>query len=57
MSNKKTSGGFPFIVSALAIAICLVIGIIVYKYVLGAAGNFDAEGSEKGHPLNFFGIM
>jgi biopolymer transport protein ExbB len=57
MSNKKTSGGFPLIVSALAIVICLVIGIVVYKFVLGAVGNFDAEGPEKGHPLNFFGIM
>jgi biopolymer transport protein ExbB len=57
MSNKKTSGGFPFIVSALAIAICLVIGIVIFKFVLGAPGNFDADGPEKGHPHNFFGIM
>ena len=57
MSNKKTSGGFPLIVSALAIIICLVIGIIVYKVVLGSPGNFDADGPEKGHPHNFFGIM
>jgi biopolymer transport protein ExbB len=57
MSNKKTSGGFPLIVSAIAIVICLVIGIVVYKFVLGDPGNFDAEGPEKGHPQNFFGIM
>lgn len=55
MSNKKTSGGFPFIVSALAIAICLVIGIIVYQFVLGAPGNFDADGHPKDG--NFLGIM
>src|SRR4051812_19393819 len=59
MSNKKTSGGFPFIVSALAIVICLVIGIFIYKFVLGSPANFDAEGPDKGHPLNgsFLGIM
>ena len=57
MSNKKTSGGFPLIVSAIAIIICLVIGVVVYKFVLGDAANFDAEGPEKGHPQNFFGIM
>jgi biopolymer transport protein ExbB len=57
MSNKKTSGGFSLIVSALAITICLVLGILVYKFVLGDAGNFDADGPEKGHPHNFFGIM
>ena len=53
MSNKKTSGGFPLIVSAIAILICLGIGILVYAIILGDSGNFDAEG----HPKNFFGIM
>jgi len=53
MSNKKTSGGFPLIVSAIAILICLGIGILVYTFVLGDKANFDAEG----HPHNFFGIM
>ena len=53
MSNKKTSGGFPLIVSAIAILICLGIGIVVYKFILGDPGNFDAEGPEKGHPINF----
>lgn len=57
MSNKKTSGGFSLIVSALAIIICLVLGILVYKMVLGDPANFDADGPEKGHPHNFFGIM
>ena len=57
MSNKKTSGGFPLIVSALAIVICLVIGIVVYKFVLGAVGNFDAEGPEKGHPLKIIYVL
>jgi biopolymer transport protein ExbB len=57
MSNKKTSGGFPLIVSAIAIIICLVIGVIVHYYVLGSASNFDADGPEKGHPLNFWGNM
>lgn len=57
MKQQKTSGGFPLIVSAIAIIICLVIGILVYKFVLGDPGNFDAEGPEKGHPHNFFGIM
>ena len=57
MSNNKTSGGFSFIVSLLAIAICLGIGIIVYKFLLGSAGNFDVDGPEKGHPINFWGNM
>ncbi|MBS1647025.1 MAG: MotA/TolQ/ExbB proton channel family protein [Bacteroidetes bacterium] len=55
MSTKKTSGGFPLIVSALAIAICIAIGWFLYLTVLGAPGNFDAEGHPK--PGNLMGIM
>jgi biopolymer transport protein ExbB len=57
MSNNKTSGGFNFIVSALSIVICLVIGIVIFKFFLGNPSNFDADGPEKGHPHNFAGIM
>lgn len=53
MSTKKTSGGFPLIVSALAIVICLGIGIFIYKGILGASSNFDASG----HPHNILGTM
>ncbi len=51
--SKKTSGGFPLVVSALAIVICLIIGVFIYKFVLGAPSNFDASG----HPHNILGTM
>jgi biopolymer transport protein ExbB len=57
MSTKKTSGGFPLIVSALAILICLLIGLFIYKGVLGAASNFEGGDPDKGHPVNIYGIM
>ncbi len=57
MSNQKTSGGFSFIVSALAILICLIIGIFIYTMILGSPSNFDADGPEKGHPHNILGTM
>lgn len=53
MSKNKTSGGFPLIVSFLAIVICIGIGIGIYKGILGAPSNFDAEG----HPHNILGTM
>ncbi len=53
MSKNKTSAGFPLIVSALAIVICICIGIFIYTMVLGAKSNFDAEG----HPHNILGTM
>jgi biopolymer transport protein ExbB len=57
MSTKKTSGGFPLIVSALAIVICLAIGIFIYKGILGADSNFEGGDADKGHPHNLLGTM
>ena len=58
MSTKKTSGGFPLIVSALAIVICLLIGLFIFKFILGAPSNFEGgDNSEKGHPHNILGTM
>src|SRR5437667_8207003 len=55
--STKTSGGFPLVVSALAIVICIVIGIFIFKMVLGAASNFEGGDAEKGHPHNILGTM
>ncbi|MDP1803434.1 MAG: MotA/TolQ/ExbB proton channel family protein [Bacteroidota bacterium] len=59
MSTKKTSGGFPLIVSALAIVICLGIGVFIFKAILGADSNFQGEASASGHktPINILGTM
>lgn len=57
MSTKKTSGGFPLIVSALAIVICIVIGWFIYLGVLGAPSNFEGGDPDKGHPHNLLGTM
>jgi biopolymer transport protein ExbB len=52
MSTKKTSGGFPLIVSFFAIVICICMGWFIYKVILGADSNFEGGDSEHGHPLN-----
>jgi biopolymer transport protein ExbB len=57
MNTKKTSGGFPLIVSALAIVICLCIGLFIYKGILGASSNFEGGDADKGHPHNILGTM
>ncbi len=56
MSNQKTtSGGFNFMSALVAIVVSIAVGIIIYKVVLGAAGNFDVEGHPK--PGNYLGMM
>ena len=56
MSNQKTtSGGFNFMSALVAIVVSIVVGIVIYSVVLGAPGNFDAEGHPK--PGNYLGMM
>ncbi len=56
MSNQKTtSSGFNFMTALLAIVVSVVIGILIYMFVLGAPGNFDAEGHPK--EGNYLGMM
>ena len=53
--QNSTSGGFNFMTSIVAIVVSVCIGIAIYSFVLGAAGNFDAEGHPK--PGNLLGMM
>lgn len=58
MSTKqKTSGGFSSLVATIAVALCLVAGIIIYMQVLGNPDNF-VGGNVEGEPKegNFLGI-
>lgn len=59
MNTKKTSGGFPLIVSALAIVICLGIGLFIYQVILGAESNFEGDHKAGAHlkPINILGTM
>ncbi len=57
MSKNKTSGGFPLIISVLAIAICIGIGWFIFLKVLGAPSNFENNDPEKGHPHGLLGTM
>lgn len=58
MSNQKTAGGFSSLVASISIVIALVIGIIVYKFILGDPGNF-VNGDPELEPLegNIMGIV
>ena len=38
--KQKTAGGFSAIIAFLAIALALIAGILIYKYIFGDPGNF-----------------
>ena len=57
-NNQKTSGGFSSLISSIAIVIALIIGIVIYLYILGDPKNF-VDGDNTKEPLegNFMGIV
>lgn len=59
MANVKkesgSNGGGMF--SGIIIAVCILIGILVWKFLMGASSNFEGGDPEKGHPLNTLGMV
>jgi biopolymer transport protein ExbB len=57
-SKQKTVGGFSSIMAFMAIALSLVIGILIYKFIFGDSGNF-VGGDPAGEPLegNLMGVI
>jgi len=55
---KRTFSGFSAVVAFLAMAIALVAGIMIYKNVFGAPGNF-VDNDPSGEPLegNLLGVI
>lgn len=56
MSKTKSGGGFSALVASLAIVIAVVIGILIYKFVLGDPANFVDNNPEE-HPVNLLGTV
>lgn len=55
--KEKSSGSSIF--ASLTIVICIIIGICLWKFVMGNPANFEGGDVEKGHPLpgNYFGMV
>ena len=48
--EKKEGSNGSNVFSILAIVLCLVIGFLVWKFIMGAPSNFE-DGNPEGHPL------
>ncbi|MES2593461.1 MAG: MotA/TolQ/ExbB proton channel family protein [Bacteroidota bacterium] len=55
MSKPNSSNAFKSAFASLAILVCLVVGYVIYKFILGAPGHFDAEGHPKAG--DYLGMM
>jgi biopolymer transport protein ExbB len=56
--NPAASGSFSRLFASILIPVSLVIGILVFKFILGNSSNF-VDGDPEGHPLpgNYLGMM
>jgi len=58
-AKKESSSSGSNVFASLAIVICLLIGYLVWKFVMGDPGNFQGGDPELGEPLegNYFGMV
>jgi biopolymer transport protein ExbB len=58
-ATAKKEGSGSNIFASLTIVICLVIGYLLWKFVMGNPTNFEGGDPENGHPLpgNYFGMV
>jgi len=56
--KQKTAGGFSAIIAFLAIALALIAGIMIYKYIFGDPGNF-VDRNPEAEPVegNLLGVI
>lgn len=56
-AKKESTGSNIF--ASLTIVICIIIGVLIWKFVMGHPSNFDNGDPETGHPLpgNFQGMI
>ena len=58
-ATAKKEGSGSSIFASLTIVICIVIGILLWKFVMGNSANFEGGDPVNGHPLpgNYFGMV
>jgi len=54
--EKKEGSKGSNIFAGLAIVICLAVGFLVWKFIMGNPSNFEG-GTTEGHPLGFLGTV
>jgi len=55
MSKQNSPNVFKSVFASLAIVVCVAVGIIIYKFILGNPMHFDAEGHPKAG--DYLGMM
>jgi biopolymer transport protein ExbB len=56
-ANQSRGSSLKNVFAGLMIALCFLVGYIIYYGVLGSSSNFEGGDSEKGHHLNTLGLV
>ena len=46
--GNSNAGGM---ISGIIIVACVLVGFLIWKFLMGASANFEGGDAEKGHPL------
>ena len=55
MDKQNSSNAFKSLFASLAIVVCLLLGVLIYNFILGNPSHFDAEGHPKAG--DYLGMM
>ena len=53
--KKESGSNAGGMITGIIILVCLFVGTLVWKFLMGAAANFEGGDAENGHPLNTLG--
>ena len=53
--KKENSSNVGGMISGIIIALCIFVGVLIWKFVMGAAANFEGGDPETGQSINTLG--
>lgn len=57
VAKKESGSNGGNLFSGLVIIACFIIGVLVWKFLMGSPSNFDNNDPETGHPINTLGMV
>ncbi len=55
--KKESGSNAGGMVTGITIIVCILLGVVIWKFLMGAASNFEGGDPELGHPLNTLGMV
>ena len=55
--KKESGSGAGGMITGIVIIACIILGTLIWKFLMGNASNFEGGDPEKGHPLNTLGMV